>query len=195
MIYRIPKAVEGGAYIILNRGKKSITVDLKISKGPRDYSARLVKKVDVLVENFISGTMEKLGLSSQEMCALNPKLIYASISAYGQTGPRRDYPGFDPVAQAMGGMTAVTGFPDRPTRTGVSIADFSSGFFTTLSIVAALLHRFKTGEGQTIDISMQDCIWQLTSIEYSPYYFLNHQESSPFGQRPFRHDSLQSLSD
>jgi crotonobetainyl-CoA:carnitine CoA-transferase CaiB-like acyl-CoA transferase len=171
---------EGGAYIILNRGKKSITIDLKSPKG-REIILRLVKKVDVLVENYSPGTMDKLGLSSKELCALNPKLIYASLSAYGQTGPLRDYPGFDPVSQAMGGMTAVTGFPDRPTRTGVSIGDFSSGFFTAFSIVAALLHRFRTGEPQTIDISMQDCIWQLTSIEYSPYYFLNHQEPPRLG--------------
>jgi crotonobetainyl-CoA:carnitine CoA-transferase CaiB-like acyl-CoA transferase len=164
---------EGGPFIILNRGKKSITVDLKTEKG-RNICKELVKKVDVLVENFSPGTMDKLGLGSREMCKLNLKLIYASISAYGQTGPRRDYPGFDPVAQAMGGMTCVTGFPDNPIRCGVSIADFASGLFTTLAIVSALYHRLQTGEGQTIDISMQDCIWQLTSIEYAPYYFLNH---------------------
>jgi crotonobetainyl-CoA:carnitine CoA-transferase CaiB-like acyl-CoA transferase len=165
---------EGGPFIILNRGKKSITVDLKTEKG-RHICKELVKKVDVLVENFSPGTMEKLGLGSREMCQLNPKLIYASISAYGQTGPRRDYPGFDPVAQAMGGMTCVTGFPDSPVRCGVSIADFASGFFTTLSIVSALYHRLQTGKGQTIDLSMQDCIWLLTSIEYAPYYFLKHE--------------------
>jgi crotonobetainyl-CoA:carnitine CoA-transferase CaiB-like acyl-CoA transferase len=125
--------------------------------------------------------MDKLGLSSQEMCKLNPKLIYASLSAYGQTGPLRDYPGFDPVAQAKGGMTAVNGFEDNPTRVGVSIGDFSSGFFTAFSIVAALFHRQRTGEGQTIDISMQDCIWQLTSIEYSPYYFLANQNPPRLG--------------
>jgi len=164
---------EGGPFIILNRGKKSITVDLKTEKGRR-ICQELAKKVDVLVENFSPGTMDKLGLGSHEMCRLNPRLIYASISAYGQTGPRRDYPGFDPVAQAMGGITCVTGFPDNPVRCGVSIADFSSGFFTSLAIVSALYHRLKTGEGQIIDISMQDCIWQLTSIEYAPYYFLNH---------------------
>src|SRR4030065_1139117 len=172
--YDIPhtKGNEGGPFIILNRGKKSVTVDLKTEKG-RDICKELVKQVDVLVENFSRGTMEKLGLDSQVICKINPKLIYASISAYGQTGPRRDYPGFDPVAQAMGGMTAVTGFPDNPARCGVSIADFSSGFFAAMSIIGALYHRQKTGEGQTIDISMQDCIWQLTSIEFAPYYFLN----------------------
>jgi CoA:oxalate CoA-transferase len=172
--------MEGGAFIILNRGKKSLTIDLKSSQG-REICTKLASKVDILVENFSPGTMDKLGLGSKELCASNRGLIYSSISAYGQTGPRRDYPGFDPVAQAMGGMTAVTGFPDRPTRTGVSIGDFSSGFFTALSIVSALFHKLKTGEGQTIDISMQDCIWQLASIEFSPYYFLAGQEPPRLG--------------
>ncbi len=174
------EALEGGNYIILNRGKKSLTVDLKSEEG-RNICKELVKKADVLVENFSPGTMGKLGLNSEVMCAINPRLIYTSISAYGQTGPKRDYPGFDPIAQAMGGMTAVTGFQEQPTRTGVSIGDFSSGMFTALAIVSALFHRLATGEGQTIDISMQDCIWQLTSVEYSGYYFLNGVEPPRYG--------------
>ena len=174
------QAMEGGAFIILNRGKKSITIDLKTDRG-RQICRELAGKVDVLVENFSPGTMDKLGLGPKEICGLYPGLIYASISAYGQTGPRRDYPGFDPVAQAMGGMTTVTGFPDNPVRCGVSIADFSSGLFTALAIVSALFHRLKTGEGQHIDISMQDCIWQLTSIEFSPYYFLNGEVPKRLG--------------
>ena len=171
---------EGGNYIILNRGKQSLTVDLKSEKG-RQIVKDLAKKVDVLVENFSPGTMEKLGLASDEMCALNPGLIYASISAYGQTGPYRDYPGFDPVSQAMGGMTAVTGFPDQPVRCGVSIADLASGHFAATSILGALIHRMKTGEGQVIDISMQEAIWTLTSVEYAGYYFLAHQEPPRLG--------------
>ncbi len=176
------QGLEGGAYIILNRGKKSVTLNLKTEKGIR-ICKELAKKVDVVVENFSPGTMDKLGLGSEELCLLNPGLIYASLSAYGHTGPLRDYPGFDPVAQAMGGMTMVTGLPDNPTRCGVSVADFSSGFFTAFSIVSALLHKVKTGEGQTIDISMQESIWQLTSIEFSPYYFLNGQEPPRLGNR------------
>jgi CoA:oxalate CoA-transferase len=176
------KGMEGGPFIILNRGKKSITLNLKVEKG-RQICLELVKKVDVLVENFSPGTMDKLGLGSETLLKLNPGLIYASISAYGQTGPRRDYPGFDPVAQSMGGMTAVTGFPDNPTRCGVSIADFSSGLFMAMAIVSSLFHRQRTGEGQTIDISMQECIWQLTSIEYSPYYFLNGIEPPRLGNQ------------
>jgi crotonobetainyl-CoA:carnitine CoA-transferase CaiB-like acyl-CoA transferase len=174
--------MEGGAYITLNRGKKSVTLNLQSPKG-RNILKELAKKVDVLVENFSPGTMDKLGLGSKELCKLNPSLIYASISAYGQTGPLRDYPGFDPVAQAMGGMTAVSGFPDNPARCGVSIADFSSGFFTAFAIVSALFHRMKTGEGQTIDISMQESIWQLTSIEFAPYYFLNGENPPRYGNR------------
>ena len=174
------EGLEGGPFIILNRGKKSLTLDLKTGKG-HDICRELAQKVDVLIENFSPGTMEKLGLSSQEICKLNPGLIFASISAYGQTGPRRDNPGFDPIAQAMGGMTAVTGTPEQPTRCGVSVADFSSGLFTALAIVSALFHRLKTGEGQIIDMSMQDCIWQLSSIEYSPYYFLNGEVPKRLG--------------
>ncbi len=171
---------EGGNYIILNRGKKSLTVDLKSEKG-RNIIKELVKQVDVLVENFSPGTMDKLGLGSEEMCAVNPKLIYASISAYGQTGPYRDYPGFDPVSQAMGGMTAVTGFPEQPVRCGVSIADLSSGLFAATAIMGAIIHRMKTGEGQVIDISMQEAIWTLTSVEFAGYYFLAHQEPPRLG--------------
>jgi CoA:oxalate CoA-transferase len=163
---------ESGPFINLNRGKKSITVNLQSEKG-RAICKKLAGKVDVILENFSPGTMEKLGLGSQELCKLYPSLIYASISAYGHTGPRRDFPGYDPIAQAMGGMIAVTGYPDSPTRCGVSIADLSAGTFTTLAIVSAICHRIKTGEGQVIDISMQDCIWQLTSIEFAPHYFLN----------------------
>ena len=163
---------ESGTFINFNRGKKSITLDLKNKKGLA-ICKELAGKVDVLLENFSPGTMEKLGLSSQELCKLYPGLIYASISAYGQTGPRRDFPGFDPIAQAMGGMTAVTGYPDTPTKCGVSIADLGSGVFTTLAIVSALYHRLKTGEGQVVDISMQDSIWLMTGLELSPHYFLN----------------------
>jgi CoA:oxalate CoA-transferase len=176
------EGMESGPFINLNRGKRSITLNLKEKKGI-EIARNLAGQADVLVENFSPGTMDKLGLGSRELCTLNPKLIYASISAYGQTGPFRDYPGFDPVAQAMGGMVMVTGYPDAPTRCGVSIADFSSGFFTAYAIVGALLHRFRTGEGQTIDMSMQESIWQLASMEYAPHVFLNNQEPPRLGNQ------------
>jgi CoA:oxalate CoA-transferase len=170
--YPLTQGSESGTFIILNRGKKSITLNLKSDKGRR-ICRELVQKVDILVENFSPGTMEKLGLGSQDLCKLNPRLIFASISAYGQTGPRRNTVGYDPIIQAMGGMTGVTGFPDSPPiKCGVSVADFTGGLYTAIAILGALHHRQNTGEGQTIDISLQDCIWALTSIEYSPPYFL-----------------------
>jgi CoA:oxalate CoA-transferase len=176
------EGMESGPFINLNRGKKSVTLNLKDARAVA-ICKELAKKADVVVENFSPGTMEKLGLGSKELCALNPGLVYASISAYGQSGPFRDYPGFDPVAQAMGGMVMVTGFPDNPLRCGVSIADFSSGFFTAYSILGALFHKFRTGEGQVIDISMQESIWQLASMEYAPHYFLNGVEPPRLGNQ------------
>jgi CoA:oxalate CoA-transferase len=169
----LTEGAESGTFIILNRGKKSITLDLKNPRG-HQICLDLVKKVDVLVENFSPGTMDKLGLGSKELCALNPRLVYASISAYGQTGPRRDYPGFDPVAQAMGGLTSVSGPPGgAPVKCAVSIADFGTGLYTAYAIMAALFYRQRTGQGQVVDMSLQDCIWMLTSIEFSPTYFLS----------------------
>ncbi|MGD9118079.1 MAG: CoA transferase [Dehalococcoidia bacterium] len=164
---------ESGTFIILNRGKKSVTLDVRTTKG-REICKQLATKVDVLVENFSPGTMEKLGLGSEVLCALNPRLIYASISGYGHTGPKRDTVAYDPIAQAMGGMTSVTGYEDSPPiKCGVAIADFSAGLYTALAITAAIHQRGKTGEGQTIEISLQDCIWLFTSIEFSPPYFIN----------------------
>ncbi|OGO07038.1 MAG: hypothetical protein A2Y92_02875 [Chloroflexi bacterium RBG_13_57_8] len=170
--YPVTSGGESGTFIILNRGKKSITLDVRTKKG-KDICLELAKKVDVLVENFSPGTMEKLGLGGDALCKLNPGLIFTSISGYGHSGPRRNAVSYDPIAQAMGGMTSVTGFPDGPPiKCGVSIADFGTGLFTAFSIVSALNHRNRTGEGQTIDMSLQDCVWLLTSIEFSPYYFL-----------------------
>jgi CoA:oxalate CoA-transferase len=162
---------ESGTFIILNRGKKSITLNIASEKG-RDIVRELVEQVDVLIENFSPGTMDQLGLGYEDLCKVNSKLIYASISGYGHTGPRKNEVSFDPVAQAMGGMTAINGFPEQPTKCAVAIADFGTGVFTALAVVAAYVHLLKTGEGQMIDMSLQDCIWQLSSIEWSPFYFL-----------------------
>jgi crotonobetainyl-CoA:carnitine CoA-transferase CaiB-like acyl-CoA transferase len=168
----LTKGGESGTFIILNRGKKSVTLDVRTAKG-REICKQLAARVDVFVENFSPGTMEKLGLGSDVLCALNPRLIYASISGYGHTGPRRDAVAYDPIAQAMGGMTGVTGYEDSPpVKCGVSVADFSAGLYTAFAITAALHYREKTGEGQTIDMSLQDCIWLFTSIEFSPPYFI-----------------------
>lgn len=175
------EGLESGDFIMLNRGKKGITLNLQHEEG-RNICRELAKKVDVVVENFSPGTMDKLGLGSQELFKLNPKLIYASLSAYGHTGPRREEIGFDPVIQAMGGIMGVTGYPDAPpVKAGVPIADFLGGTFTALVVVAALHHKAKTGEGQVIDISLQDCVWLLTAIWVGPGYFLENKVPQRIG--------------
>lgn len=165
------EGLESGTFIILNRGKKGITLNLAEQKG-RDIAKSLVKEVDVVVENFSYGTMEKLGLGYKELSELNPQLIYTSLSGYGRTGPRRDDPGYDPVVQATGGMTSITGFKDQPVKCAAAIGDFSAGMFAAMGIIAAYVHRLKTGEGQQIDLSLQDSVWLLASIEFSPTYYL-----------------------
>jgi CoA:oxalate CoA-transferase len=166
------EASESGTFIMLNRGKKSVTLNLKSETGLA-ICKELVKKVDVVVENYSTDTMEKLGLGSQELLKINPGLVYASLTAFGHTGPYRMEVGYDPIAQAMGGLTTLTGYPDRPpAHAGPPIADLGTGAFVALAIVSALIHKSRTGEGQVIDMSMQDTIWLLTAIEFAPNYFL-----------------------
>lgn len=166
------KAKESGAFINLNRGKKCLTLNIKTEKA-KDIIKALTAKVDVLIENFSPGTMDKLGLGSQELCKINPRLVYTSISGFGHNGPRRNDVSFDPVAQAMGGLMSVTGFPNNPpTKAGVPLADLMTGIFTAVAVLAALHHRSKTGEGQYIDMSLQDCVFLPTAIWCGPLYFL-----------------------
>jgi len=182
----LPPLTEGGeGYIgiILNRGKKSITLNLRSEKGLQ-MAKDLVKNVDVVVENFSPGVMDKFGLGYEAIQKINPRVIYASLSGFGHTGPRRTDLAFDSIAQAAGGLMCVNGFPDRPPlRVGIDIADFLAGIYTTMGILAALQYREKTGEGQSIDISMQDVIWSLASIEYSPGYFLTGKVPERTGNR------------
>lgn len=170
-----PPITEGGEsypFINVNRGKKSITLNLSTEKG-RGIVRKLAAKTDVLVENFSPGVMDRLGLGYNELTKINPSLIYASISGFGHIGPYSSWPAYDTVAQAMGGLMSVTGFPDKPpTLVGTYIGDELSGIYSTICILAALRHKEKTGEGQMIDISMQDCVWAVTAPFLSPQYFL-----------------------
>lgn len=190
----LTEGLEGYGFLILNRGKKSITLNLEAKRG-REIAKELVKKVDVIVENFRPGVMERLGLSYEELRKINPPLIYASISGFGHSGPRSSQASFDIVAQAMGGLMSVTGFPDTPpTRTGPSIGDYMGGLNATIAILTALFYREKTGEGQTIDISLQDGIWSITGMEYIGTYALygnvplrygnGHLRGTPYGTYP-----------
>jgi CoA:oxalate CoA-transferase len=175
------KDSESGEFIMLNRGKKSITLNLRSENG-RNIARSLAQKADVLVENFSPGVMDKLGLGSKELCKLNSKLIYASISGFGHTGPRQFDAVFDPIAQAVGGLMSVTGYPDgTPTKIGVPLADLMTGIFTALGIVSALHDRTKTGLGQVLDMSLQDCVFLPTAIWCGPTYFLDGRVPGRFG--------------
>lgn len=140
----------------LNRNKKSIVLDLK-KEDAKDIFIALLRKSDVLLENFRPGTMERLGLGYDFVKELNPRLIYASISGFGQYGPYKDRPGYDIIAQAMGGLMSVSGWPDSPpTRTGTAISDIVAGLNTCTGILAALNSRERTGLGERIDVALVD---------------------------------------
>jgi len=148
-----------------NRGKKSITLDMKSKKGMEIFRM-LVAKGDVVLENFAPGTMETFGIDYTGLKAINPKIIFCSIAGYGQTGPYRDRSAYDLTIQATSGIMAVTGFPDGPpTRCGPWIGDLIPALYGLIGILAALASREKTGQGERIDISMQDCGFSLIMDE------------------------------
>ncbi|MGN0837731.1 MAG: CaiB/BaiF CoA transferase family protein [Pyramidobacter sp.] len=142
-------------YKNFNRSKRGITLNLKTGK---DIFLELVKKVDVLIENFRPGTMEKLGLGYDELKKVNPRLIYGCISGFGSTGPYKHRAGYDTMSQAWAGIMSITGWPhDDPVRCGASFGDVMGGLNLTIGILAALRYRDRTGRGQFIDVSLTDC--------------------------------------
>lgn len=150
-------ADQSGYYILVNRGKKGITLDLKKGK---DIIYEMVKSCDIVVENFKPGVMEKLGYSYDKLKEINPRLIYCSISGFGQDSPMRDLPAYDIVAQGMSGMMSITGYPnDPPARVGSSLGDVSAGLYAVTGILLALYNREKTGKGQYVDIAMLDSVF------------------------------------
>lgn len=153
-----PPFVEGeSAYFLsVNRNKKSISLNLK-SKDARNIISRMIEKADVLVETNRPGAMERLGLDYESVKKINPKIIYCSISGFGQTGPYRERPGFDQVLQGMGGIMGITGEPGgAPVKVGVAVTDIATGMFAAIGILTALYYRQRTGEGQMVDASMLD---------------------------------------
>lgn len=142
----------------VNRNKRSVTVDLKSEEG-KEIFRKLIKTADVLVENNRPGVMEKLGFGYDEVKKLNKGIIYASISGFGQYGPYRERPGYDIIAQAMGGAMSITGWPDGPaTRSGIALGDILAAMNTAVGILSAIVHKGKTGEGQYIDVALVDSI-------------------------------------
>lgn len=150
---------ESSYYIYVNRGKKSITLDLKDPNAIKILK-EMVKEADVVVENFKPGVMSKLGLDYDSLKEVNKEIIYCSISGFGQKSPYSERPAYDIVAQAMGGIMSITGYPDgQPARVGCSLGDISAGLYAALGITTALYHRTQTGEGQFIDIAMMDSVF------------------------------------
>lgn len=150
---------ESAYYLSSNRNKASVAVDMATPEG-RKLISELAEKADILVENFKVGDLKRRGLDYETLKASNPRLIYCSISGFGQTGPYAHRAGYDFVIQGMGGIMSLTGFPDEEggteTKCGTGIADVMCGMYATVSILAALNHRNNTGEGQHIDISLLD---------------------------------------
>src|SRR5271154_3029015 len=141
----------------VNRGKESIALDLK-ADGDRKVFEMLLGKADVVVENFRPGTMEKLGYGWETLHPRFPKLIYASASGFGHTGPYSREPAYDMVVQGLGGIMSINGHPGQPpARVGVSIGDLGAGLYTTIAVNAALYHRAMTGHATKVDIGMLDC--------------------------------------
>ena len=169
-------------FMSLNRGKESIALNLKNTDDKKIFDM-ILAKADILVENFKPGTLEKWGYGWKDVCKKYPKLIYASASGFGQTGPLRELPAYDMVVQGMGGLMSVTGHPDsEPTRVGTSIGDITAGLFTTIGINAALYDRQKTGKGMFIDVSMLDC--QIAILENAIARYLSKNEiPKPMGSR------------
>lgn len=143
-------------FISINRGKKSVAIDLKSQEGIKIIK-ELVKEVDIVAENFRPGTMEKLGIGYDTLKEINPKLIYATMSGFGQTGPYSKRPAYDMIVQGMSGIMSITGYPDgEPVRVGTSIGDITAGMFGTIGILTALANRTVTGLGTMVDVAMLD---------------------------------------
>lgn len=151
-------------FLSFNANKRSLTLNLKHARG-KDVFRDLLKTADVLLENFGPGVIERLGFGYPVLRALNPRLVFASIKGFGSYGPYSDYKSYEPIAQAMGGAMSVTGFPDGPpTYMWPSIGDSGTGMHCVIGILAALMQRHTTGEGQQIEVSMQDAVLNLMRV-------------------------------
>lgn len=167
-------------FLSVNRNKRSICLDLKKEES-LEIVRKLVEDADVIVENYRPGTARKLGVGYEDLKKYNSRLIYCSISGYGQTGPYREKPGFDLTILARSGLMSVTGEPERPpVKFGVPITDISAGMFAAISILSVLYHRSDSGEGQYIDMSMMDSSMLLLSHQASGY-FATGEDPKPLG--------------
>lgn len=173
--------LESTYFIGLNRGKRSVELNLKNDQAKEIFYA-LVKDADIVMENFAPGVADKLGVGYNDCKKIKPDIIYLSISAFGQYGPLSSLPGYDALAQAMGGLMSITGFPEMPLRVGSSIGDVIAGLYGCIGLLGAVNYRNKTGEGQHIDVSLVDCIF--TCLENSvPAYTIAGRPTKRQGSR------------
>ena len=169
-------------FVSLNRGKKSIAIDLKKPEG-KQIIKELTEVSDVVLENFRPGTMKKLGLSYDVLSKINPRIIYAAVSGFGHSGPYSQRPAYDMIAQALGGIMSITGQPGgEPTRVGSSIGDIIAGMFGAIGIISAIYERVFTGKGQIVDVAMLD--GQVAVLENAiARYAINGEVPGPIGSR------------
>jgi crotonobetainyl-CoA:carnitine CoA-transferase CaiB-like acyl-CoA transferase len=173
---------ESAYFLSINRSKESVTLDFKHAEG-RALLMSLIARSDVLVENFRPGTLDPLGLGYDTLAAAHPRLVYASVSGFGQTGPRCAEAGYDAIAQAEGGLMSVTGPPDGPPyRLGVPIADITAGMFAAQGVTAALFARERTGRGQRVDVALLDSVAALLTHQAGAY-FATGQPPARLGNR------------
>lgn len=171
-------------FLGVNRNKRSLALNLKSPDGP-GVVRRLAASADVLVENFRPGTLDRLGLGFANLSAINPRLIFASVSGYGQTGPRRDLAGYDPVLQAEAGLMDITGPRDgSPSRVGVAMTDYVAGQFLFSSILLALRDRDRTGRGQMVDLALFDSILATMTLPAGIFFATGRKPARLGNQHP-----------
>jgi CoA:oxalate CoA-transferase len=177
---------QGAYFITLNRNKQSVALDLKSEKGLAVFHD-LVRKADIVIENFSAGVAAKLKIDYDHLAEINSRIINCSISGFGSSGPSFKRPAFDQVVQALGGGMSITGAdPEHPMRAGIPIGDLGGGMFGAMGILAALYERERSGKGQHVDISMLDC--QISMLNYmATMYFLSGDNPHPIGNSHFVH--------
>lgn len=176
------ETTDSSYFLSANRGKKSITIDISTAEGQR-LVRELAKSADILVENYKLGTLARYGLAYEDLKAENPRLIYCSITGFGQTGPSAHLPGYDFVFQGMSGLMSITGQPEgtagsEPMKVGIAISDILTGMYSFSAIMAAIEHRHISGEGQYIDMALLDCTTAVSS-----YQAINYQLSGEIPRR------------
>jgi CoA:oxalate CoA-transferase len=182
---RIRAGLGGAAlpFAMLNGNKRSVTMDLKRERG-RELLLEMARRADVLVENFAPGVTERLKIGPGDLQKVNPRLIYASSSGYGRSGPYRDYPAMDLTVQAMSGVMSITGFPDRPpVKAGPAMCDFFAGVHLYGGIVTALYERERTGRGRLVEVSMQESVYASLGSNLGMYHGLGNKNPPRTGNR------------